>query len=157
VATARPSDASEEPGSVIDILPFLIEIGLLLFCLIDCIQTDPVMVRNLPKIGWIILIVLIPYVGPIAWLFAGRPQPGTQGASVPWRSTRTAGYPEYERPGATTSRSLDEVDERLQRDLERVDREHEEALRRWEASLRERERKLGPPDSADKYGTPEPT
>jgi hypothetical protein len=122
---------------VIDFLPVL-DLALLIFCLIDCIQADPVLVRNLPKIGWI-LIVIIPLVGGIAWLVAGRPQRGAQ--VVPWRSTPTAGFPEYERPGSAAA-GIDEIDQRLQRDLERVDREHEEALRRWEASLREREQKL---------------
>jgi hypothetical protein len=60
---------------------------------------------------------------------------------VPWRSTPTAGYPEYERPRPTGDFS--DIDEQLRRDQERVDREHEEALRRWEESLRERERRLG--------------
>jgi Phospholipase_D-nuclease N-terminal len=127
---------------VIDLLPGLVEIVLLVFCLIDCIQTDPLLVRNLPKIGWILLIVILPIVGGIAWLVAGRPVAGSAGNAVPWRATATAGFPEYERPG-TPHRSAEAVDEQLRRDQERVDREHEEALRRWEASLRERERKLG--------------
>jgi hypothetical protein len=145
---------------MVDLLPGVIELGLLVFCLIDCIQTDPARIRNLPKIVWILIIILLPIVGGIAWLVAGRPQSGSAGASVPWRSTRTAGFPEYERPQAA-GRSTDAIDEQLRRDHERVDREHEEALRRWEAGLREREaglqareRKLGSADP--EYGTPEP-
>ena len=138
---------------MIEILPGFIEIVLLIFCLIDCIQSDSAQVRNLPKIAWIVLIVILPLVGGIAWLFAGRPLRGAQASSVPWRATQTSGFPEYER--SASSRSLDEVDERLRRDQERVDREHEEALRKWEASLRERERKLDPPaDSAGGPATP---
>jgi hypothetical protein len=128
---------------MLEILPGFIEIALLIFCLIDCIQSDSSQIRNLPKIGWIVLIVVLPLVGGIAWLVAGRPLQGRSASSVPWRSTQTAGFPEYERP---TSAALDEVDERLRRDQDRVDREHEEALRRWEASLRERERQLRPPE-----------
>ena len=77
--------------------PFIIEIGLLIYCLIDAIQTPDAEVRNLPKIAWILLILFIPYAGPIAWLWAGRPRAGSA-LQVPWPSTRTAGYPEYERP-----------------------------------------------------------
>ena len=67
---------------------YLIELSLLVYCLIDCIQSDTTRVRNLPKIAWILLIVLIPLAGPLAWLLAGRPardggptqwRPGTQG------------------------------------------------------------------------------
>jgi len=134
---------------VIEILPGFIEIAVLVFCLIDCIQTDAALIRNLSKIAWIVLIVVIPVVGGIAWLVAGRPPREARAASVPWRSTRTAGFPEYERPGPPSgANALSEIDERLQRDLARVDREHEEALRRWEASLRDRERKLGNPDAS---------
>jgi hypothetical protein len=134
---------------VIEILPGFIEIVVLVFCLIDCIQTDAQLIRNLPKIAWIVLIVVIPVVGGIAWFVAGRPPRDAQAASVPWRATRTAGFPEHERPGSSSSgvSALTEIDERLQRDLDRVDREHEEALRRWEASLREREQRLGKPDA----------
>ncbi len=145
---------------MVDVLPGLIELALLIFCLIDCIQTDPVLVRNLPKLGWLLIIILLPIVGGIAWLVAGRPQYGSAGPAVPWRSTGTGGFPEYERP-QPPHRSADAIDEQLRRDQERVDREHEEALRRWEAGLREREaglrereRELGAADP--EYGTPEP-
>lgn len=47
-------------------LPFLLEIALLLYTLIDCIQTDERRVRNLPKLLWTVIIVLVPFVGPIA-------------------------------------------------------------------------------------------
>ena len=101
--------------------------------------------RNLPKALWVILIILVPVVGSIAWLVAGRTWPSQAGNPVPWRSTRTAGFPEYERPENHRA-SVSAIDDQLRRDQERVDREHEEALRRWEASLRERERKLGGPE-----------
>ncbi|GLY32697.1 PLD nuclease N-terminal domain-containing protein [Kineosporia sp. NBRC 101731] len=123
-------------------LPVLIELGLLIFCLIDCIQTDSTLVRNLPKPLWILLIVFLPLIGSIAWLVAGRTWPSQAGNPVPWRSTATAGFPEYERPGADRHDAA-AIDEQLRRDTERVDREHEEALRKWEESLKERERKLG--------------
>lgn len=54
-------------------LPFLLELALLLYALVDCISTQDLRVRNLPKLAWIAIIVLIPIVGPLAWLFAGRP------------------------------------------------------------------------------------
>ena len=47
-------------------------IGLLLYALIDCIRTDDSLVRGLPKILWILLIVLAWIVGPLAWIVAGR-------------------------------------------------------------------------------------
>jgi hypothetical protein len=127
---------------VLRVLPFIIEIGLLVYCLIDCIQTDSVLVRNLPKGGWILLIVVLPLVGGIAWLVAGRPERAARTSAAPWPSTATAGFPEYERP-----RPLGPDDDPDFRAAEREsDRRHEQMLRDWEAQLRAREQGL--PDAA---------
>ncbi len=79
-------------------LPFIIEIGLVVYCLIDCITTDSILVRNLQKPMWVVLIVFLPVIGSVAWLVAGRPQPEQRPRTVPWPATATSGYPEYERP-----------------------------------------------------------
>ena len=145
---------------MVEVLPEIVTVVFLIFCLIDCVQTDADLVRNLPKVGWIVLIVLLPLVGGVAWLIAGRPPREASSAAVPWRSTRTAGFPESERPSSAGSSVNSEIDDRLRRDQERVDQEFEEALRRdreavrenqealqrWEEDLRERERRLGAPD-----------
>jgi Phospholipase_D-nuclease N-terminal len=116
---------------VIRLAPFVIEFALLVFCVIDVVQTPEIDIRNLPQWGWIILIIFIPLVGCVAWLVAGRPvRTKTQG----WRYGN--GFPEGERPQASNA----ELDRRLEADLARVDREHEEMLRRWEADLARRER-----------------
>lgn len=75
----------------------LVELGLLVYCLIDAIGSDGDRVRNLPKIVWVLLIVLLPIVGPVAWLVAGRPQ-RAPASRTSWPATRTSGFPEYERP-----------------------------------------------------------
>jgi hypothetical protein len=64
------------------VLPVLIGLGLAIYALVDCIQTDEAKVRGLPKLVWIILIVLITFVGPIAWLIAGKER------SLPGRDRR---------------------------------------------------------------------
>jgi len=63
----------------------LLEVALTVYCLIDAIQTDEVVMRNLPKIGWLILILLFPLVGPAAWLIAGRPPKGPRVLGQPPR------------------------------------------------------------------------
>ena len=55
------------------VLPVLLSIGLTVYCLIDALQTDESAMRNLPKPFWLLLILLFPIVGPLAWIFAGRP------------------------------------------------------------------------------------
>ena len=63
-------------------LPVLIELGLLVYCLIDAIQTPSQDHRNLAKPLWILLIILVPIVGGIAWLVAGRPPRQAAGPRV---------------------------------------------------------------------------
>jgi hypothetical protein len=56
------------------LLPWLLTLALTIYAVVDCIQTDDARVRNLPKIVWVVLILLFPLVGSISWLIAGRPQ-----------------------------------------------------------------------------------
>ncbi|HEU4946616.1 MAG TPA: PLDc N-terminal domain-containing protein [Kribbella sp.] len=55
-------------------LPFLISLVLSVYALFSCIQTRDEDVPHLPKLVWIILIVLVPFVGPITWLLMLRTQ-----------------------------------------------------------------------------------
>jgi hypothetical protein len=65
---------------MIRLLPWLLTIALTVYAVVDCIQTDDARVRNLPKLLWMLLILLFPLVGSIAWFIAGRPQrPSAQG------------------------------------------------------------------------------
>lgn len=116
-------------------LPVMAELALLVFCLIDAIQSDADRVRNLSKGWWIVLIVVLPLAGGVAWLVAGRPlAPRTQ---VPWRATQTAGFPEYERPRRYGDDEA--AAERRRAEERRSDELHEQMLRDWEAQLRARE------------------
>ena len=116
-------------------LPFVIELALLVYCLIDCIQTD--VPRNLSKTTWVFVIILLPLVGGIAWLVAGRPE-HRPSRTVPWPSTQTAGFPEYERP----RRTAPDDDPAFLAGMRASDDEHEKMLKDWEAQLRDREQKL---------------
>lgn len=53
-------------------LPFLISLGLTIYALFSCIQTPDEEVPYLPKLVWVILIVLVPFAGPIVWLLMAR-------------------------------------------------------------------------------------
>ena len=94
--------------------------------------------RNLPKTFWVFLIIVVPLVGSIAWLVAGRPESSSRGRQVPWPSTQTAGFPEYERP---RTGSPDDDPEFLA-SMRASDQKHEQMLAEWEQQLREREAKL---------------
>ena len=55
-------------------LPFLISLGLSIYALFSCIQTRDKDVPYLPKLVWIVLIVFVPFVGPITWVLMSRSQ-----------------------------------------------------------------------------------
>jgi hypothetical protein len=119
---------------MIRFLPFIVELALLVFCVIDIIQSDEYAVRNLARGWWLVLVIVMPLVGGIAWLVAGRPQGArTQGMWAPG-----AGFPEEARPLAAAT----DADRALQAELDRVDREYEESLRRSEERLRARAAEL---------------
>ena len=123
-------------------LPFIIELALTVYALIDCVQAGP-SVRNLPQWGWIVLIVFVPVVGAVAYLVAGRPVT-SRPRNVPWPATTTAGFPEYERP----PRGPDDDPEFLA-GIHGSDAQHEQMLKEWEEQLREREKKLREQDSEE--------
>ncbi len=50
---------------------------LWVYCVVDVIVTDPMMVRNLPKPTWLFLVIFVPAVGSVVWLVAGRPEGGS--------------------------------------------------------------------------------
>jgi len=68
------------------VLLVLVPLAMTIYAVIDAIQTEDTSVQHLPKIIWILLILLFPWVGAIAWYFAGRqrgPQSGGRGPHYP--------------------------------------------------------------------------
>lgn len=62
------------------VLLALLVVGLTVYALVDCIRTDAAHVRRLPKALWVLVIVLIVLIGPLAWLVAGRGRPAARSA-----------------------------------------------------------------------------
>ncbi len=60
----------------------LLELALTVYCLIDAVQTDELVIRNLPKLAWIFIILLFPIVGGVAWLVQVA-RPATRGRVAP--------------------------------------------------------------------------
>ena len=58
-------------------VPALLEVALTVYCLLDAIRNDRATIRYLPKLAWVLIIVLVPIVGDVAWLVAGRPRHDT--------------------------------------------------------------------------------
>ncbi len=115
------------------LLFYVVPLVLTIFCVVDAITSREDDVRHLPKLWWLILILLFPVVGSVAWLVAGRP---TRSARPPSAWERPAPeFPEYDRPGRTASADPEADAEFLKRVRERA----EEQRRRHEQQRRERE------------------
>ena len=92
----------------------LLLLGLWVYCIFDVIAAESVLVRNLPKTAWLLIVVFLPDIGAIAWLGLGRPQfagwrPGATGAQSPRRPVGPEDLPSFPTSSRPTS-----ADDRLQ-------------------------------------------
>ena len=55
------------------VLFVLLMVGFWAYCLIDAIMTPQDEIRSLTTMRWAFLITVLPVIGAIAWLLAGRP------------------------------------------------------------------------------------
>ena len=69
----RPDDATYSVGMLLRVVVVLVVIGVTVYALVDCWGSDGPSVRLLPRALWFI-VVLVPVVGPVLWLVAGRPR-----------------------------------------------------------------------------------
>ncbi|MFW6691450.1 PLD nuclease N-terminal domain-containing protein [Streptomyces sp. MAR4 CNX-425] len=53
-------------------LPVFLILGVVIYAAIDCATTKKEDAKHLPKVAWIVLIVLFPLLGSLGWLFAGK-------------------------------------------------------------------------------------
>ena len=104
-------------------LAVLLGVALTVYALIDCLRTDPRAVQGLPKSVWVLVILLLPLFGPLAWVLLGQ--------------SRAAGAP----AAAGPSGPAPDDDPDFLRNLETRRRQQadEDRLRRWEEDLRRRE------------------
>ncbi|MGH3314370.1 MAG: PLD nuclease N-terminal domain-containing protein [Streptomyces sp.] len=66
-------------------LPFILVLAVWIYAFIECLNTPEKEVRKLPKVVWVIIILLFGQVlvGPVAWFVAGRPR-----KNAPYGATR---------------------------------------------------------------------
>ena len=73
-------------------LLILLAIGLLIYAVIDCSRTPEQEVPSgIPRAVWLVLVVIVPILGPLLWIFASRSDQPSAGGG-----TRRPGGP---RPG----------------------------------------------------------
>ena len=118
---------------VLKLFIFALPVILTIYGVIDCVLTPESDMRWLPKVAWVMVILLLPGVGAAIWLIWGREDSG---------GTRTRGI---SRPGGRAGparmrrMSAPDDDPDFLRQLRNSDRDHEQVLRQWERELRRRE------------------
>ncbi len=108
---------------MIRFLPVVIHVVMVVYCLIDLLQHDGDEVRGVPKWGWVMLLLLFPFVGWIAYL-AVRPR------------RRTV------RPTVAPRPLAPDDDPAFLASLRDLNASHARTLDQWEADLRRREEEL---------------
>jgi hypothetical protein len=111
----------------LELLLGVVTFALWLFCLVDVIGTPDRDVRNLPKLGWLLLVLIFPFVGSLAWLVAGRPESSARRAAY---ERSAPAFPEYDRPGRAAAVDPEKDEEFLRQVRARAD----EQRRRYEQS-----------------------
>ncbi len=116
---------------------FALEVLLIVLALISCLSAEEGDVRALPRIVWVIIILLFPIVGAIVYFAVGRPVT-TAARPNTWRPGN--GFPEASRPPRQVA--PDDDPEFLRRLHEKTRQDDTELLRRWEEDLKRRENDL---------------
>ncbi|HKT04396.1 MAG TPA: PLD nuclease N-terminal domain-containing protein [Rugosimonospora sp.] len=131
-------------GRLIPLLA-LADLAIMVVALIDCLSVDENAIRALPRIVWVLLILLFSPAGGIAWFVAGRP-PRVATGGQQWQPGDA--FPGSDDPTRDLTRELapDDDPEFLRRigggGGAAAAREDTELLRAWEADLRRREEEL---------------
>jgi hypothetical protein len=94
---------------------------LFVLALISCLSADRV--RNAPRVAWVLLIVLVPLAGPLAYFAWGRPLPPPSEGTPPRRGGPRPASPDDD---PDFLRSVDSEQSRREREL----------LAQWERELR---------------------
>lgn len=100
---------------------FVLPVGLAVWAMVDVLQTPEEKLQGMPKVLWVLLILIVPLIGPLVYLFAGKVRGGGRNPA-----TRGGAGP--------AGRSLAPDDDPAF--LEKL------RLHKWEQDLKDRERKL---------------
>jgi type VI protein secretion system component VasK len=102
-------------------------LALWIYCIVDVISTDDVLIRNMPKPLWLLIVILLPTIGSLVWLALGRPAGAASGRAATPR-------PRSARPIARGPEDSPEF-------MSGIDRRTRE-LTQWEEDLKRREDEL---------------
>lgn len=93
---------------------------LTVYALVDCALFDRNRIRGLPRWVWIFVIVLVPLIGPLLWLFVGRGLRGAGAGRMP-RSVAPDDDPDFLK-GLSRERDQEDRIRQLERELADLDK-----------------------------------
>ncbi|MFJ3903164.1 PLD nuclease N-terminal domain-containing protein [Streptomyces sp. NPDC090025] len=123
-------------------LMYILPLALTIYAFIDCLNTPEDEVKHLPKVVWVIIILLFWIVGPVVWFFAGKKRDAVAGGA----GRRGGGWvapddnPEFLKSLREESRREPEAAAGPEAPVQPG--QDEAALKDWEADLRRREEEL---------------
>ncbi|MFF7182880.1 PLDc N-terminal domain-containing protein [Streptomyces sp. NPDC008121] len=120
-------------------LMYILPLALTIYAFIDCLNTPEDEAKHLPKVVWVIIILLFWIVGPIVWFAAGKTRRARAGGRTPseWhREHRSEWVAPDDNPDFLAS-------------LREENQKDEAVLKDWEADLRRREEELRKREQGD--------
>jgi hypothetical protein len=111
------------------------------YTVLEVITTDESRMRNLPKLTWVLLVILLFDIGALAWWVAGRPQGAAR--SLPYKGN-TGIPPEYDRPGRAAAQNPEDDEAFLAQLRARAEEQRKKAAEQARR-LRQQEDEAPPP------------
>jgi hypothetical protein len=104
----------------------LLVLTLWVFCIIDVITTDGSRCRHLPKTLWLSIVVVLPDIGSIVWLVAGRPRASQRPGGLEYKGNADR-YVAHDRPGRAVAANPDDDEAFLRGLRERAEEQRRKA------------------------------
>ena len=103
----------------------LLVVALWIFCLVDVIVSKEDECRNLPKLLWLLIVLMLPDIGSVLWLIAGRPrglrQSWQQRTTHPAATSRAPRSKTAPRPTMPSAGANPDDDDEFLRSIRRTD------------------------------------
>ncbi|WP_345542904.1 PLD nuclease N-terminal domain-containing protein [Microbacterium jejuense] len=104
------------------VLISLVFLAIMIAALVDIIRRDEAQLRYLPKMGWVIVVILLPLIGTLLWFTIGRvyPEDRPRGVRAP-RPAAAAPSPAMPRDTRTTEQQLADLEREIEEDRLRAE------------------------------------
>jgi hypothetical protein len=89
----------------------IVDIAFMIFAFVDVLLTQDWRVRGVPKIVWLVIVLLLSPIGGILWFFVGKEPVDSTSAAAPRRDVAPDDNPEF----LARMRAREDQDERIRK------------------------------------------